>query len=177
MENIKDYVFLIIPKTENWLEDIGSYYGIKKGYSKDHEYYYSLFLENYSFLYENLNLFSDWGRSMEEFARNGNVAIVNSAVEIEEENERLYVIYLPTFPNIYQLIQLSNVLEQLNNIEIDVSVYGVDEEVFKIFRLNNEFNSKEFLKRYIKFHKISLLENINCFYECTKERKKIYTKL
>jgi len=177
MERIKDYIFLVIPKNENILEEIGTSFGVKRSYSKNHQHYYRLFLENYPFIHENLNLFSDWERSMEVLARDGNLVVVNSAVEIEEEKDRLYLIYLPTFPSKYQLIELENILNQLENIDFDVSVYGLDEELFNTFRINNEFDAREFLKNYIYAHKKRLSDSHTCFYQHSEESKKIYTKV
>lgn len=177
MEEIKDYVFLAILKNDNMLEEEGMCCGIKRGNSKNHVPYYRAFLEMYPFIHEHLCLSSNWECSMEILARDGNVLIANSAVEIEKIEDRFYLIYLPTFPNIFQLKQLEIALEEFESVEFDVSVYGEDEKIFREFRMKDEFNAVEFLKKYISSHKKRLLNKPTNFYEHSLESRKIYTKV
>lgn len=177
MENIKDNVFLAILKNENMLDENGISCGIKRKYSKNHQHYFNLFLENYPFIHEHLKLFPDWERSMEVLARDGNVLIVNSAIEIEKIENRLYLIYLPTFPNLFQLKQLEIILKEFESVDFDVFVYGEDEAIFSEFRMNHDFDSIDFLRKYILLHKNRLLNKPSNFYEHSMESKKIYTKV
>ncbi len=160
MEEIKDYVFYTILKdfSGNKLKDTGISYGIKKGKSVYHEAYFNAFLNIDYFPWEGLSLSSDWPTSLEIMSADGNVMIANSALEIEELSERTYLIYLPDEPNLFQVLFLEHVSEELCGIPLDIGIYGKYKDEFLKRRLSNDFDAHSFLKEYISYHKSKLEE-------------------
>lgn len=162
MKDIKDYVFFCL------LKDNEFSYGIKRGTCTNHELYFRAFLDIDSYLFEEEWIVENWDLSCRNMARNGNIMIVNTAVEINILEDRMYAIYLPTFPTLFQLNGLEEVLNELKTVDLDVAVYGMDEDYFKDLRMNTSFDSKKFLKRYIEYHKENLKKQTPIYFENNK---------
>lgn len=113
-------------------------------------------------IYNNL----DWPTQLELMAASlGYVVIANSSIETIEIKDRVYVIYLPSNPNNYQLQELRKINPEFKQTNIDVSVEGNLKEAFLRERLtlNNNFIPQKFLDDYIS----------NNLYILKKEPKKV----
>ena len=166
MKDIKDYVFFTIFKDDDRTKDEGISYGIKRGSCTNHELYFRELLDIDYLAFEEELITEDWDSSCRNIARDGNVMIVNTAVEINKIEDRMYAIYLPTFPTLFQLNELEKALEEMKTV--DVAVYGVDEDYFRELRMDNAFDSKIFLKKYIEYHKKSIENQIPVYFESKK---------
>ncbi|MDE5889088.1 MAG: hypothetical protein K2H20_03615, partial [Bacilli bacterium] len=111
------------------------------------------------FPWEGLQLSSNWPTSLEIMSADGNVMIANSAPEIEELSKRTYVIYLPDEPNMFQVLFLEKISEELADVSLDVGIYGNYKEEFLKRRLAPNFDAHDFLKKYIAYHKNKLEES------------------
>lgn len=155
MEEIKEYVFYTILKdfTGDKYKDTGISYGIKKGPQISHEYYFNAFLNIDFFPWEGLELSRDWPTSLEIMAADGNVMIANSSPEVEDLKERMYLIYLPESPTLFQLLFLEHILDEFHDLSFDVGTYGSHRKEFLEIRGKEDFNSHTFLAEYIKNNK------------------------
>lgn len=168
MKDIKDYVFFTIFKDDDRTKDEGSSYGVKRGSCTNHELYFRELLGIDSLAFEEDLITEDWDFSCRNIARYGNVMIVNTAVEIDKIEDRMYAIYLPTFPTLFQLNELEKALEEMKTVDLDVAVYGVDEDYFRELRMDNTFEPKIFLKRYIKYNKEILKNQMPAYFKNKK---------
>lgn len=168
MKDIKDYVFFTIFKDDDRTKDEGISYGVKRGSSTSHELYFRELLGIDSLAFEEDLITEDWDFSCRNIARYGNVMIVNTAVEIDKIEDRMYAIYLPTFPTLFQLKELENTLKEFGTVDLDVAIYGMDEDYFRELRMDNAFDSKKFLKSYIEYHKKSIENQIPVYFESKK---------
>lgn len=160
MEEIKNYVFYTILKDFNGnnLKDTGISYGVEKNKEIDHEYYFRIFLNIDFFPWEGLTLSSYWPLSLEIMSADGNVMIANSAPEVINLHDRTYVIYLPSNPNLYQILFLERISEELATASLDVGIYGEFREQFLKIRSRDDFDSHTFLKSYVSYFKNKLEE-------------------
>ena len=156
MNDLKNYVFYILLKNDNLKNEDGLSYGVKRGNCSSHDSYYHSFIGIDPFVLGDIKVTPDWQSTLPSLAASGNVIIANTAVEIEDIEDRLYAIYLPSQPNMYQLNVLESCIEEFEKIKIDVAIYGEYAESFKKLRLNNDFNAIEFLKEYITSNKEKL---------------------
>ncbi len=159
MEEIKNYIFYTILKdfSGNKLKDTGIAYGIEACNSIiNHEDYFRAFLNIDYFPWEGLELSSDWSTSLEVMSADGNVMIANAAPEVKDLKERTYVIYLPSEPNLFQILFLERISIELSESYLDVGIYGSLREKFLEKRMSNDFDSHLFLKQYISYHKEQL---------------------
>lgn len=161
MEEIKEYIFYTILKdfSGNKLKDTGIAYGIEKCNSIDHEAYFRAFLNIDYFPWEGLQLSTDWPTSLEIMSADGNVMIANSAPEVIDLKDRTYVIYLPSNPNLFQILFLERISEELASTFLDVGVYGEYREEFIKLRILKDFDAHLFLKQYISYFKNKLEED------------------
>lgn len=171
-DQIKDYVFYVISKEIDWAHLKGISYGVERNpYCKDHDRYFEAFKDIDDFhLLENIHCGNDWVRSVQALAEDGNIMIVNTAVEIEKVEDRLYGIYLPSFPTMYQIQDLKKNLEEFRQIPIDIDVYGKDREHFLKCRSEEDYNALNYLIGYIAFHEKRLNSLVN--YPSDKEKLK-----
>ena len=157
MNDLKNYVFYILVKNDNLINENGLAYGVKRGNCHSHDSYYHRFINIDPFVLDDINVTSDWQTTLPSLAASGNVIIANTAIEIENIEDRLYAIYLPSHPNMYQLNVLNSCIEEFKKIDIDVGVFGEYEDMFNELRLNSNFDSLTFLKEYININ----MEQIN----------------
>ena len=176
MQDIKDYVFYILLKNDDLNESLGNSYGVKRGYSKDHNSYFQSFIGIDPYITEDIEPSYDWNTTLSMLAKLGNVVIANTAVEIEDLSDRWYLIYLPSIPSIYQLNNLETVLEEFKSYNIEVGVYGDLEEYFITLRRKKDFDCQKFLKDYIDYYKRKLTENNKIYYKSNKIYKKVMSK-
>ena len=158
-EKLQDYVFYVISKEFDFLHSKGFNLGVKRIEDiYDHEKYIEILRNLYAsdmgpVIFENIPN-TNWSKQAEMIAENGNIMIANTAVEIKNIQNRLYGIYLPSYPSPYQIQELKSHLQELEKIPIDVGVYGYLSNDFlrKRIQLNNNFNSLLYLKNYLQQH-------------------------
>ena len=92
MDRIQDYVFYAILKGDRFQE--GYSYGVKRGIAKQHSSYFGNFMDMGPHPFD--IKCSSWNDAFEQMAASGNIIIANAAVEIEDVEDRFFVIYLPT---------------------------------------------------------------------------------
>ena len=155
MNEIKDYVFYMLLKSDNKLLEEGNTYGIKKGLRNDHDSYFRSFINNDPFICMNSTIYPDWNSTMISLASEGNLIIVNSAVEITDD--QFYLLYLPSNPSLFQLNKLEQISNELSYF--DVIICGSMENIFNEIRSNKDFDNKKFLNDYIKTYKKRLSKN------------------
>lgn len=158
MEALKDYIFYTILKDDELFKQVS--YGIKRGNSLKHEDYFANFIDIDPLAWEGIQLLPDWHSSCENIAGVGSVMIVNTAIEVENIEDRMYGIYLPTYPTLFQLETLKDKMSEFENMVIDVSVYGVDHDNFIALKRKENFDSWEFLKVYINYHMATFEEEV-----------------
>jgi hypothetical protein len=149
MDRIQDYVFYAISKGDRFQE--GYSYGIKRGIAKRHSAYFASFMDMGPYPLD-VNCLN-WNDAFEQMATSGNIIIANAAVEIEDVEDRFFVIYLPTVPTSYQIKCLELISRQLKNNNIDVGVYGNNREEFLKARIDDAFDCHSYLKEYIGYSK------------------------
>lgn len=169
MDKIQDYVFYAILKNNQYKE--GYSYGIKRGISKHHDSYFVRFMDMspYPFCLNCLN----WNDAFEKISADGNIIIANAAVEIEDIKNRYFVVYLPTYPTPYQLDNLETIKEQLKDHNIDVGVYGEYRDQFIKDRIQDNFNSHDYLENYINIHKYNLENNTTLLPQTGRQKVKV----
>ncbi len=103
----------------------------------------------------------DWPIQMEILADRGNIIIVNSSIETINIKDRMYGIYLPSYPSYFQLQELIKIYNNLKNIDIDVNVEGNLKEAFNILKYssNNNFDAHNYLNNYMN-HNLILQKNL-----------------
>lgn len=177
-DKIKDYAFYVISKEFDFLKSDGYTFGVLRNNTCfDHEHYFNRLKEINPYVFENIAN-SDWPTQCEELATQGNIVIANTALEIEELKNRLYGLYLPTFPTMFQIKNLSQLLPQLEVIPLDISLLGILSSDFFQYRLSNEYNSYSFLQFYLQIN-TKLLKEENVQQSSTlylKKYKKFYSR-
>lgn len=139
---MQDYVFYCVTSEEaNNLS-----YGIKRGTSFNHENYFKRFLDIDSTILYDVDIPFYWCDAMEVFASSGHIMIANSAIEIENINERMYLFYLPSNPSKYQLDELVSILVELKDIDKVVRVCGKEEEIF------SSLKGDELINMYLSYY-------------------------
>ena len=149
MNDLKNYVFYILLKNDNLKNETGLSYGVKRGNCHSHASYYHRFINIDPYVLNDVNVTSDWKTTLPSLAASGNVIIVNTAIEIENIEDRLYIIYLPSHPNMYQLKALNSYMDEFKKIDIDVCIYGEHECDFNELRIKSDFDAIIFLEEYI----------------------------
>ncbi|MBP3766348.1 MAG: hypothetical protein J6G98_04130 [Bacilli bacterium] len=146
MEDLGKYVFYVIINNG---EDNGYAYGVVKNKKYEHQSYLETLIGIEPYFFENVDIGYYWNKTIESFVKMGNITFVNSSISLNDIDNNLYLLYLPSNPSLYQLNMLESFLPQLELMNIDVGVYGELEEAFKEIRISNDFNSFEYLKEYI----------------------------
>lgn len=117
-KSIHDYIFYII------LDNI-SFGILKNDYYKEHFDYLMALKDMEPLLFEGIYNNLDWPTQLEIMTASlGYVVIANSSIETTEIKDRVYVVYLPSNPNSYQLQELSKINPEFKQTNIDVSVEG-----------------------------------------------------
>ena len=145
MDNLKDYVFYVIVKDN----DNCYSYGVVKNQKYEHQSYLEILIGIEPYFFEDIDISLCWNKTIESFVKMGNITFVNSSISLNDIDNNLYLLYLPSNPNIYQLNKLEEFIPQLKHINFDVGVYGEMEEEYKNERYKADFNSFEYLKKYI----------------------------
>ena len=146
MEDLEKYVFYVIINNR---ENNGYAYGVVKNKKYEHQSYLETLIGIEPYFFENVDIGYCWNNTIESFVKMGNITFVNSSISLNDIDNNLYLLYLPSNPSLYQLNMLEAFLPQLEVMNIDVGVYGELEEDFKEIRISNDFNSFEYLKEYI----------------------------
>ena len=146
MEDLGKYVFYVIINNG---ENNGYAYGVVKNKKYEHQSYLETLIGIEPYFFENVDIGYCWNNTIESFVKMGNITFVNSSISLNDIDNNLYLLYLPSNPSLYQLNMLEAFLPQLQLMNIDVGVYGELEEDFKEIRISNDFNSFEYLKEYI----------------------------
>ena len=146
MEDLGKYVFYVIINNG---ENNGYAYGVVKNKKYEHQSYLETLIGIEPYFFENVDIGYCWNNTIESFVKMGNITFVNSSISLNDIDNNLYLLYLPSNPSLYQLNMLEAFLPQLQLMNIDVGVYGELEEDFKEIRINNDFNYFKYLKEYI----------------------------
>ena len=79
----------------------------------DHEPYFRrlLYIDNIDIDY---NISTGWNQVSYDLAAGGYIVFANSAVEIEDINEQLFLLYLPSYPLVSQLKILEDYMDSFD---------------------------------------------------------------
>lgn len=122
-EEIKDYVFYMITKEYPCWKSEGFTLGVKRlPNCVSHSTYFEWLKDIEPILFEGIS--SDWTIGLEQLTKDGNILIANTAIEIEELEKRLYIIFLPSFCSKFQLKELQKHINEIEVLNIFVDVEG-----------------------------------------------------
>ncbi len=150
MDDLKDYVFYIIV---NDINNKGYAYGVKKNKKYEHQSYLETLIGIDPYFFEDVDISFCWPKTIESFVRMGNITFVNSSISTTDIDNNLYLLYLPSNPSLYQVNMLEKFLPQFEKLNIDVGVYGELESEFNEERYDDDFNSYEYIKKYVFINK------------------------
>lgn len=148
---MQDYVFYCVTKNDEYSK--GYSYGVKRGSSVDHEHYFYSFLDIDTMAFSNLDIPVYWHDAMGIFADNGNLMVVNSAIEIEDLDKRMYLLYLPSNLSEYQIEALTAIAAELKGISKDIKIYGSEEEMFNFYLKDPNFDKDRLIEIYLAYQK------------------------
>ncbi len=150
MGEIKDYVFYMITKEDDRNKADGYSYGIKRNPNcLNHSPYFGALRNIDPYFFEDIPYSDEWAEIIPEGAKNGNVIIVNTAVEITNIEDRMYGIYLPSFLTNYQINELRKHMPEFDKLNLDIDVFGNNRSFFLEQRMKNDFDAHAFLKNYL----------------------------
>ncbi|MBR1717824.1 MAG: hypothetical protein IJ715_00975 [Bacilli bacterium] len=155
MEDLKKYVFYVIINNGDIKSDKGYAYGVYKNKKYEHQSYLETLIGIEPYFFENVDISFSWAKTIESFVENGNITFVNSSISFSDSDD-LFLLYLPSYPNLYQLNMLESFLPQFEQISFDIGVYGELKDEFREDRINPNYNSYEYLKKYIFKNKSKL---------------------
>ena len=152
METLQNYIFYLITNRENQNGSLVQY-GVKRLKNViDHEPYFKRLL-NIDVIDIDYKISTGWNQVSYDLAAGGYIVFANSAVEIEDINEQLFLLYLPSHPLALQLKILEDYMAQFQQMNFDVGVYGDDWADYVKQRTCKDFSSIAFLEKYIEQHK------------------------
>lgn len=150
-QNIADYVFYMITKEYPCWKSEGFTLGIKRlPNCVLHSVYFEWLKDTELVFFEGIS--SDWGTGLEQLTKDGNILIANTAIEIEEVEKRLYIIFLPSFVSRFQLEELQKHINEIEALDIIVDVEGENRANFLRKIVDKDYKPIEFLKSYLHLY-------------------------
>lgn len=170
MDDLKNYIFFVITKEYSYLYTKGYSYGVLRSRRNlSHDDYLRRLRDIDTYVFENIPYSSDWVVTVEKLTEEGNIVIVNTAIEIEKVEDRMYGIYLPSLPTKYQVSELRRHIKEFENVSIDIGLYGKNRNWFLNCANQKDYNSFDFLNKYLEFYETQYALNI-------EHKNKIYQK-
>jgi hypothetical protein len=154
----------MITKEDEYLNSKGYSFGVLRNKNNvDHRDYFYRMIEINPYAFEDVPNLDDWVLGVEETAKLGQVMIVNTAIEIDKVEERMYGLYLPSFPSMYQVQELKKHMNEFESFHIGIDVQGIDRVSFLKILQSKNYDSRLFLKKYLSFHeeRLSSMDKIH----------------